>query len=69
MRNLNRTCHTIGSSPVLSVDIELIFEKFLIKLSDIGVGLNKFEIMSVVRNYLIKTEQTYKIISNYCLLI
>ena len=31
----------------------------LIRVSDIGLGLTKFEILTIVKEYLIKTEQTH----------
>ena len=46
--------HKVGRKPVLSMEIEDILCQILIRISDVGVGLNKFEIFKLIRAYLIK---------------
>ena len=42
--NKVRSSHNIGRKPILNEEIEEILCQILIRLSDVGVGLNKFEI-------------------------
>jgi len=52
--NGNVKSHKLGIQPVLGIEIESILCEILLRLSDAGVGLSKFEIFSVVQNYLNK---------------
>ena len=52
--NKIRSSHIIGRKPILNDEIEEILHQILLRISDVGVGLNKFEILKVIRDYLIK---------------
>jgi hypothetical protein len=52
--NKVHSSHTIGRKPILNQEIEEVLNQILIRISDVGVGLNKYEILKAIRNYLIK---------------
>jgi hypothetical protein len=53
----NYSSNKIGKQPLLTEEIEKIFVQTLIRLADIGIGLNKLEIFSVMKMYLTRTNQ------------
>ena len=52
--NKIRSSHIVGRKPILNDEIEEILHQILLRISDVGVGLNKFEILKVIRDYLVK---------------
>ena len=51
--NKVRSSHKIGRKPILGEEIEENLYQIIIRLSDVGVGLNKYERLKAIRQYLI----------------
>jgi hypothetical protein len=51
------TCK-IGAATTLSATVEKLIVKLIMFMADIGFGLNKFDILSIVSNYLKESDQS-----------